>query len=105
ELGERIALIRARGTGSVEVPRDPAAFLALAQRHAALVREVEDRFTSAVADLDAHGAWSQLRKWTGSVAPLRFVALRATRDAVRAASMPGGLPSGGSGDDAMIVAL
>ncbi len=101
ELGERIALIRARGTGAIEIPRDPAAFLAVAQRHRALVREVEDRFTSAVTDLDAPGAWTQLRKWTGSVAPLRFVALRATRDAVRAAAMPGGLVT----DDAMIIAL
>ena len=101
ELGERVALIRARGTGTIEVPRDPAAFLAVAQRHRGLVREVEDRFTSAVAELDAPAAWAQLRKWTGSVAPLRFVALRATREAVRAAAMPGELAS----DDAMIVAL
>lgn len=101
ELGEKIALIRARGTGAIDVPRDAAAFLALAQRHRGLVREVDDRFTSAVTDLDAPGAWTQLRKWTGSVAPLRFVALRATREAVRTAAMPGGLVT----DDAMIIAL
>ena len=96
-----IALIRARGGGTIEVPRDPATFVAIAARHRALAREVDDRFTDAVDRLDAAALWSQLKRWTGSVAPLRFVALRAVRARSRAAAMPGGLDT----DDAMIDAL
>ena len=45
ETGESIALIRARGGGTVEVPRDPAAFLAIATRHRALAPRSTSRFT------------------------------------------------------------
>ncbi len=101
EIGERIALIRARGTGSLEVPRDPLAFLLLANRHRMLATEVTDRFTEAVAGLDASALWGQLRKWTGSVGPLRYVALRRTRAEIRAAAIPTQLET----DSAMISAL
>ena len=101
ELGEQIALIRARGTGSVETPRDPLTYLALAHRHRALALEVDDRFTERVGELDAHGMWSQLRKWTQSMAPVRFVALRSARAAVREVALPLALET----DDSMITAL
>ena len=101
ELGERVALIRARGGGAIEPPRDPATFVAIATRQRALAAEVDAKFTDAVARLDAGAAWLQLRRWTGSVAPLRFVALRAVRAEVQAAAHPGALD-----DDAIaIVAL
>jgi very-short-patch-repair endonuclease len=101
ELTDRIALIRARGAGSIEVPRDPGAFLALASRHRALVAEVHDRFTDAVAGLDAPGLWSQLRRWTHRMAPLRFLALRDARAALDTAALPCQLET----DDARIAAL
>ena len=101
DISERVALIRARGTGTIEVPRDPMTFLVLAHKHRALATEVEDWFTEAVANLDAPALWAQLRKWTASVAPLRYVALRTARAEVRAAAQPAQLSS----DDAMITAL
>ena len=101
EVAERIALIRARGGGTLEVPRDPSAFLAIATRHRALAAEVADKFTDAVEDLDAGELWSQLKRWTGSMAALRYMALRAARAAVRAAAQPGELET----DEAMITAL
>ena len=101
DIGEKIALIRARGTGTVEVPRDPLAFLQLAHRHRALVVEVEDGFTDAVETLDAAALWAQLRKWTSSMGPLRYVALRNARAEIKAAAMPAQLDS----DAAMISSL
>jgi len=101
DIGERLALIRARGTGTIEVPRDPMAFLVVAHKQRALATEVADAFTDAVAELDAPALWTQLRKWTGSMGPLRYVALRTARAAVRAAAQPGRLAT----DDAMITAL
>jgi very-short-patch-repair endonuclease len=101
DIDERVALIRARGGGTVEVPRDPLAFLALAHKHRALVNEVEDHFTHTVESLDAGTLWAQLRKWTHSMAPLRFVALRTARAEVKAAAMPTHLET----DEAMISAL
>jgi very-short-patch-repair endonuclease len=98
---ERIALIRARGAGAVEPPRDPGAFLVLASRHRLLATEVDDRFTGAVAELDAPALWAQLRRWTRRLAPLRYLALREARAAVRGAAMPGMLET----DAAMIGAL
>ncbi len=100
QLGEQIALIRARGTGTIEVPRDPAAFLAVASRHRALALEVDDRFTTPGL-LEPRALWSQLRKWTGSVAPLRYVALRTARAEVRARAHDGQLLT----DEAMIDGL
>jgi hypothetical protein len=101
EIAERVALIRARGGGKLEVPREPAAFLAIATRHRALVIEVDDRFSDAVENLDAGELWSQLKRWTSSMAALRFVALRNARAQVRAAAQAGQLET----DDAMITAL
>ena len=101
EIGEQIALIRARGSGNVEVPRDPLTYLALAHRHRALVTEVEDRFTSRIEELDAHAVWQQLRKWMQSMAPVRYVALRTVRAQVREVAMPLALET----DDAMLTAL
>ena len=101
DLGENIALIRARGVGSVEVPRDPLAFLQLAHRHRQLATEVEDGFTDAVEGLDANALWTQLRKWTSSMGPLRYVALRNARAEIKAAAMPAQLAT----DGAMISAL
>ncbi|MEO7095041.1 MAG: DUF4011 domain-containing protein, partial [Polyangiales bacterium] len=101
DLGEAIALIRARGAGSVEVPRDPLAFLQLAHRHRQLATEVEDVFTDTVESLDANGLWTQLRKWTSSMGPLRYVALRTARAEIKAAAMPAQLET----DGAMISAL
>src|SRR4029077_9694256 len=89
DLREQIALPRAKGGGTLEVPRDPLAFLLLANRHRMLATEVSDRFTERVADLDAHGLWSQLKRWVYSVAPVRFVALRGVRAQIRAAAIPG----------------
>jgi very-short-patch-repair endonuclease len=101
DIAERIALIRARGTGSLEAPRDPGSFLVLASRHRVLATEVNDRFTDSVAELDAPALWAQLRRWAHRVAPLRFLALRETRAAIGAAAMPGMLET----DDARITAL
>jgi hypothetical protein len=102
DVGEHIALVRARGGGTLDTPRDPAAFVALASRHRALVREVEEAFfASAAAELDAAELWTQLKRWTASMAPLRFVALRDARARVRAAAIPGHLVS----DEAMVTAL
>lgn len=103
QLDEQIALIRARGGTStaLETPRDPHAFLVLARRHRQLVTEVGDRFTDAVDGIDAAGLWSQLKKWTHSMAPVRFVALRAARAEVKAAAQPLQLET----DAAMIEAL
>jgi len=101
EVAERVALVRARGGGSIEVPRDPMTYLALATKHRALVVEIEGRFTDGIAELDAPAMWMQLRKWTRRVAPVRFMALRAARAAVRAAARPGQLAT----DEEMIAAL
>ncbi|HEU0037485.1 MAG TPA: DUF3320 domain-containing protein [Kofleriaceae bacterium] len=101
EIAEQIALIRARGGGTIEAPRDPLAFLLLANRHRVLLGEVETDFTDRVAELDAAACWAQLRKWTGSVAPVRYLALRGVRAEVRAAAIPGQLET----DEAMITAL
>ncbi|HEY0194558.1 MAG TPA: DUF4011 domain-containing protein, partial [Kofleriaceae bacterium] len=101
DLTERVALIKARGAGQIEVPRDPAAFLALASRHRQLAAEVNDRFTDAVAELDAPALWSQLRRWSHRMAPLRYLALRDARAAIEAAAMPGLLET----DEAAIAAL
>ena len=51
--------------------------------------------------LDAPELWNQLKRWTGSRPPLRFVALRTARAACRAAAQPAQLES----DAAMIAAL
>ncbi|HEY1813199.1 MAG TPA: DUF3320 domain-containing protein [Kofleriaceae bacterium] len=100
DIGERVALIRARGGGTIEAPRDPATFVAIAQRHRALVAEVAESFADPDV-LDAGELWSQLKRWTTSVAPLRYVALRTARATVQAASVPGTLAS----DEAMLVGL
>ncbi len=100
DIGERVALIRARGTGTLETPRDPVAFVAIAQRHRALVAEVAESFCDA-SELDAGELWSQLKRWTTSMAPLRYVALRTARAHVQAAALPGVLET----DAAMLVAL
>ena len=101
DIGEKIALIRARGTGTIEVPRDPLAFLQLAHRHRALRTEVEDGFTDSVETLDAPALWAQLRKWTSSMGPLRYVALRNARAEIKAAAVPSQLDT----DGGMITAL
>ncbi len=103
QLDEQVALIRARGgeKSSIETPRDPHAFLQLARRHRALAEEVRDRFTDAVDGIDAAGLWSQLKKWTHSMAPVRFVALRTVRAQVQAAAQPVALET----DASMIEAL
>ena len=101
EVGEKIALIRARGTGTIETPRDPGELLAIATRHRALLAELDEVFTARLADLDAPALWSQLKKWTTSVAPLRYMALRAARSEVRAAAKPDAFAT----DEAMLVAL
>ncbi|MBV8759502.1 MAG: hypothetical protein JO257_19600, partial [Deltaproteobacteria bacterium] len=99
EVGEQIALIRAKGSGILDVPRDPASFLALASRHRVLAAEVAETFNEPDG-LDAAELWSQLKRWTTSAAPLRFMALRSARAAVKAAS-GGALET----DEAMLVAL
>ncbi|HEX4455368.1 MAG TPA: DUF3320 domain-containing protein [Kofleriaceae bacterium] len=100
DIGERVALIRARGTGTLEAPRDPVAFVAIAQRHRALVAEVAESFCDA-SELAAGELWTQLKRWTTSMAPLRYVALRTARAHVHAAALPGVLET----DAAMLVAL
>jgi hypothetical protein len=100
DVGERVALIRARGGGAIEPPRDPATFIAIAQRRRALADEVAERFVDADA-LPAEELWAQLKRWTTSAAPLRFVALRGARGAVRAAAQPGAVES----DAVMLSAL
>ncbi len=87
------------------MPRDPAAFVAIAARHRALAAEVDDRFSDRVEDLDAHALWAQLKRWTGRVAPLRFVALRPARAEVASASAIPTAAGGFATDDAMIAAL
>ena len=100
ELGEQLAL-RARGGGTIETPRDPLTFLLLAGRHRQLRAEVEAELGAGVAELDAPALWAQLRRWTHSVAPLRYMALRAVRNELRAVALPGRLES----DEAMQTAL
>jgi very-short-patch-repair endonuclease len=97
EIGEAIALIRAKGGGSLDVPRDPAAFLSLATRHRVLTAEVAETFADP-AGLAAEELWTQLKRWTGST--FGFVALRTARAQVRAAAA-GALDE----DQAMLVAL
>ncbi|MGN6109264.1 MAG: DUF3320 domain-containing protein, partial [Kofleriaceae bacterium] len=101
DLGEQIALVRARGGGAIPVPRDPLSFLLLANRHRMLVTEVGDRFTDRVVALDAPALWAQLKKWANRVGPVRFVALRGVRAEVRDAAIPGQLET----DAAMLGAL
>ncbi len=102
EIGERIALIRARGAGSLEVPRDPGSFLAIATRHRALAAEVGELFASTIEELDTPGdVCVQLKKWTGSMAALRYMALRNARAIVKAAALPGKLET----DASMVSAL
>jgi very-short-patch-repair endonuclease len=96
EITERIALIRARGTGTLDVPRDPGTFLVLASRHRVLAAEVNERFTDSVAALDAPALWLQLRRWVHRIAPLRFLALRQARAEIRAAATPGMLETDGA---------
>jgi hypothetical protein len=86
QIDEEVALVRARGGGKVDVPRDPVSFLAIAQRQRALVAEIDAVFLDASV-LDAGELWAQLKKWTTSMGPLRYVALRTARAAVRAAAM------------------
>jgi len=87
QIDEEVALVRARGGGTLDVPRDPVSFLAIAQRQRALVAEIEAVFLDA-SNLDASELWAQLKKWTTSMGPLRYIALRTARAAVRAAAMP-----------------
>ncbi len=101
EVGERVALIRARGTGSIDTPRDPIEFLAVAMRHRALAAELAESFNDKLVDLDAPALWTQLKRWTTGMAPMRFLALRGVRAAVRAAALPGRLET----DEAMLIAL
>jgi very-short-patch-repair endonuclease len=101
DVAEKLALIRARGAGAIEAPRDPGAFLALASRHRALAAEVAEHFTERIADVDAPAAWALLRRWAYRLAPLRFLALREVRAEVRAAAVPGRLAD----DAAMVAAL
>ena len=91
-LDEEVGLIRARGGGTLETPRDPISFITIAQRHRALVIEVGEHFIDP-ASLDAPELWTQLKKWTTSMGPLRYIALRTARAAVKAAALPGGLAS------------
>jgi very-short-patch-repair endonuclease len=101
DLGEQIALLRAKGGGALEAPRDPLAFLLLANRHRLLATEVADRFTDRVEEIDAPGLWAQHKKWINSAGPIRYVALRGARAQVRAAAIPGQLDT----DTAAITAL
>ncbi len=101
DIAEKVALIRARGGGSLEVPRDPITFLALAHRHRGLAAEVGELVNDAIEELDASGLWAQLRKWSASPAPMRFVALRTARAQVRAVARAGQLLT----DEAAVAAL
>lgn len=102
DIGEQVALIRVRGGGEIDVPRDPASFMAVATRHRALVSEIGEQLSLDAAEfLDPSELWSQLKKWTTSVKPLRFVALRRVRAQMRAAALPMQLSS----DEAMIEVL
>ena len=103
DLDEQIALIRARGTGTIEAPRNPHSFVALAKRRRELAAEVALVFGDAIAELDAAALWTQLRKWKNTTALVRFVALRNARAAVNAARHSGS--QAGSSDAAMIMEL
>ncbi len=87
EIDEEIALLRARGGGTLEAPRDPVSFIAIAQRHRALLAEITEVFSDPSA-LDAQELWAQLKKWTTSMAPLRYMALRTARASVKATARP-----------------
>jgi hypothetical protein len=94
ELDEQIALLRARGGGTLEAPRDPLTYLELARRHQQLLVELRQWFADppdAHLDerFDARALWGQLKKWNHSMAPVRFVALRAARAEIRASALPG----------------
>jgi hypothetical protein len=101
DIGERVALIRARGGGAIDTPREPGEFTAIAARHRVLADELDETFTDAVTAIDAGALWAQLKRWTQSMAPLRYMALRAVRAEVRAAALPCRLET----DEAMLVAL
>jgi hypothetical protein len=100
-LDEELALIRARGGGTLETPRDPISFITIAQRHRALVAEVAGSFGEAPDAIDAAELWAQLKKWTTSMGPLRYLALRTARAAVKARLLPGGVTP----DAAMVTSL
>ena len=102
-IDEQVALIRARGNGAIEPPRDPHAFVALANRHRQLAAEVAAGFTDSVSELDAGALWTQLRKWKNSMAMVRFVALRNARAAVQSAKHPVARP--GEPDAALLEEL
>lgn len=102
EIGEQIALIRVRGGGEIDVSLDPASFTFLAARRRELVAEITEQLSLDDAEfLDAPELWAQLKKWSTSVAPLRFVALRRARAQLRAVALPNQLTS----DEAMIQVL
>ena len=127
EIDEEIAMLRARGAGTLEAPRDPISFLAIAQRHRALLAELAEVFGDPAAldasdlrasdlrasdlrasdlrasdlrasdlrasdlwasELRASELWAQLKKWTTSMRPLRYVALRTARASIKAAARP-----------------
>jgi hypothetical protein len=87
-IDEQIALLRARGSGAVEPPRDPLAFVHLATRYRALLEEMHSMLTEDAELLDAEQLWAQLKKYTNSVAPVRFVTLRNVRAAVKEVAVP-----------------
>ncbi len=101
DIGERVALIRARGGGTLDIPRDPGSFLAIATRHRALAAEVEELFTELVDEVPAAELWSQLKRWSSSVAAVRYMALRSVRLAIKVAAQSGQLET----DEAMLGAL
>jgi hypothetical protein len=101
DIGERIALVRARGAGAIDTPREPNEFVAIAARHRVLADELDESFSDAVSAIDVGALWAQLKRWTQSMAPLRYMALRAVRAEVRAAALEGRLVT----DEAMLVAL
>ncbi|MFT3699520.1 MAG: DUF3320 domain-containing protein [Kofleriaceae bacterium] len=99
DLDEEIALIRARGGGVLDVPRDPVSFIAIAKKHRELCTEVGCLFGDT-SQLDATELWTQLKKWTTSMGPLRYIALRTARGLVNQAAL---VPF--TDDASMIIAL
>ncbi|HEY1557130.1 MAG TPA: DUF3320 domain-containing protein [Kofleriaceae bacterium] len=99
DIGERVALVRARGGGEIDPPRDPAELIALAHRHRALVAEVAEAFDDGIDELAVPELWAQLKRWAQRPAPMRYMALRAVRAEVRRVARVE------LADDAMIAAL
>jgi hypothetical protein len=74
------------------IPRDPAAYVALARRQRKLRDELAQRWTPGIAELDLDGLAAKFRAWNGKFGPWRYFALRDAHAEVRAVLAGAKLP-------------